>query len=171
MIKLNLSAIGLRVTFPGEFPASGADKMPTNQDLILLLLRQTGDSFHFGVELDLADPDPTVFDCSEFVEWGCTQLKLTPAMPDGCWVQANHCHRHGLVIPVERALWTVGALLFVFSSDPFEAESPRDVHVAVSLGNGMTIEARSKKRGVGVFTATDRGWTHAALIPGLEYPA
>ena len=39
----------------------------------------------------------------------------------------------------------------------------------ISQGNGKTFEARSRRYGVGAFDARDRGWTHAGLIPGLEY--
>ena len=41
-------------------------------------------------------------------------------------------------------------------------------HVAISLGNGLTIEARGRAWGVGVFSAT-RGFDFAGKIPGLDY--
>jgi cell wall-associated NlpC family hydrolase len=42
-------------------------------------------------------------------------------------------------------------------------------HVAISLGNGQTLEARSRKDGVGVFHggASWSGFNHAALVPGF----
>ena len=54
---------------------------------------------------------------------------------------------------VEQALKTRGALLFYFSQPPTGAGRPAEAHVAISLGDGRTIEARSTKDGVGVFQA------------------
>jgi cell wall-associated NlpC family hydrolase len=139
-------------------------------ELVSLLVSQQGDAYEFGVEVKASDSDPKAFDCSELVQWACARLEIKPKMPDRSWVQAQHCKKHGTIISVERAVFTPGALLFFFSSDPFTAiNRPKSAHVAVSLGNGMTIEARSKKLGVGIFSAEWRGWTHAGLIPGLKY--
>lgn len=137
--------------------------------LVQLLLSQQGDKYIFGVEVNPSDMDPSAFDCSELVEWGSNHLGVNPTMPDGSWVQAAHCNRHGTLISVEKGILTAGALLFVFSGSPFEGDRPDKAHVAVSLGNGMTIEARGAKFGVGVFSVENRGWTHAGLIPGVIY--
>ncbi len=64
-------------------------------------------------------------------------------------------------IEIEDAITTPGALLFRMSSS--------GNHVAISRGNGTTIEARGKAYGVGVFSAKGRPWTHAGLIPGVDY--
>lgn len=136
---------------------------------ISLLVSQKGDKYIFGVEVSSADSNPYAFDCSELVEWGCARMKIYPTMPDGSWLQLTHCKNNKLTISVEKAIITPGSLLFKFSSDPFSSQRPSQAHVAVSLGNGMTIEARSKEKGVGVFSAENRGWTHAGLIPGLNY--
>ncbi len=138
-------------------------------DLIALLVSQKGDKYEFGVEVSASDSDPKAFDCAELVEWACGRLKIKPVMPDGSWIQASHCKKHGLIISPEKALVVPGALLFRFSSNPFTKKRPKNAHVAVSLGNGMTIEARDKKHGVGVFSASNRGWTHGGLIPGVNY--
>ncbi|WP_163870143.1 hypothetical protein [Myxococcus eversor] len=55
------------------------------------------------------------------------------------------------------ALRTRGALLY------------RPGHVAISLGDRRTIEARGSAYGVNIFSANGRGWTSGALIPGLKY--
>ena len=44
----------------------------------------------------------------------------------------------------------------------------RPGHIAISLGNGKTMEARGKDYGVGVFSAQNRGWTAGGLIPELS---
>lgn len=143
--------------------------MPKVLELVKLLVSQKGDRYKFGVEVSPSDSDPTAFDCSELIEWGCARLGIVPTMPDGSWNQIQHCTAHAPKISVEKALLQSGALLFIFSSDPFTPQRPDRAHVAMSLGNGMTIEARGKAYGVGIFSVEKRGWTHAGLIPGLEY--
>ncbi|WP_446220011.1 peptidoglycan-binding protein [Micromonospora sp. IBHARD004] len=138
-------------------------------DFVGLLLKQRGDEYRFGHEVSLKDPDPDLFDCAELVQWGCAGLQIQPTMPDGSWLQARHCRSHNTMTPVARAVDTQGALLFKFLGNPFQGPRPATVHVAVSLGNGSTIEARGRRWGVGQFSAQGRGWTHAALIPGLRY--
>lgn len=138
-------------------------------DLVGLLLKQRGDRYDLGHEVSANDADPDTFDCSELVEWGCARLGVTPTMPDGTWIQIRHCRKHGTEIPIDEAVATQGALLFRFSSDPFTGGRPDGAHVAVSLGNGSTIEARGRDWGVGSWDAERRGWTHAGLIPGVEY--
>ena len=60
-------------------------------------------------------------------------------------------------MPVQEALRTPGALLF------------RPGHVAISLGDGRTIEARGRRYGVGIFDGAGR-FTHAGWPPGLARP-
>ena len=139
------------------------------QEFLELLNSQAGDQYVFGVEVDPSDSDPNAFDCSELIQWACSRLGIKPAMPDGSWMQIQHCRKHNALLPVEKALITPAALLFQFSSSPFGAGRPEQAHVAVSQGNGTTIEARGKKYGVGAFSAHGRGWTDAALVPGLDY--
>lgn len=143
--------------------------IPVN-DLVDLLLSQDGDEYVFGAEASLDDADPDAFDCSELIEWACGRLGVSPRMPDGSWYQARHAKKHGMLIPIEEAINTKGALLYRFSSSPFAStRRPKSAHVAVSLGDGKTIEARSSRHGVGVFSAEGRGWTHASLVAGVDY--
>ncbi len=143
--------------------------MKTPKQLLNLLLAQDGDIYDFGVEVSPSESNPEAFDCSELVEWACARLGVKPTMPDGTWVQVRHCQKYNLIIPVKQAIRTAGALLFYFSDDPFTGDRPSCAHVAVSQGNGKTFEARSSKLGVHAFSAYNRGWTHAGLIPGLDY--
>jgi len=138
-------------------------------DFVGLLLKQAGDEYVYGVSAADSDADPRAFDCSELIRWGATRLGVVPAVPDGSWMQVQHCRRHGLLTAVDDAVRTQGALLFLFVGDPFRAQRPSTAHVAVSLGNGSTIEARGKKWGVGSWTATGRGWTHGGRVPGIRY--
>lgn len=143
--------------------------MPTNFEFLDKLLSQDGDQYIFGHEVSLSDSNPSAFDCSELIQWACAQLNVQPTMPDGSWLQARHVSNFGKNTSISVAIDTPGALLFRFSSSPFSGGRPSSSHVAVSQGNGKTIEARSSRHGVGQFSATGRGWTHAGLVPGLTY--
>lgn len=132
-------------------PARG----PFAADFVALCLRQRGDRYVFGHEVRFDDRDPDTFDCSELVEWAARRLGVS--FPDGSWAQ-DAAVKH---IGVERAIGTQGALLFRHRGS--------SGHVAVSLGNGSTIEARGRAYGVNVFTARGRDWTSAGLIPGIKY--
>jgi hypothetical protein len=141
----------------------------TSFDLLDILLSQDGDTYLFGHEVSIDDANPSAFDCSELIQWGCGRLGIKPVMPDGSWLQARHCQENELMISLDEALLTPGALLFRFSSDPFTGDRPTSAHVALSQGNGRTIEARGTDFGVGQFSVVDRGWTHAGLVPGVAY--
>lgn len=131
------------------------------RDFVGLCLAQRGDAYLFGVEVSPSDPDPSVFDCSELVEWACARPGVDPRMPDGSWNQLAHCRAHGLETSIAAGIATYGALLFM-GRDGSE-------HVAVSLGNGMTIEARGRAYGVNEFGTQGRPWSAAARIPGIDY--
>ena len=138
--------------------------------LVQLAQAQAGDRSRFGAEVSKDDPDPEVFDCSELVEWVCGRFSVEPKMPDGSWIQALHCQAHGTMTSIDEALNTPGALLFRFSGGqgPLPSSRPHRAHVAISVGDGVhTIEARS---GVDLFADAQAGrWTHAALMPGVDY--
>lgn len=134
------------------------------------LISQSGDPYRWGVEVNANDPNPSGLDCSEAIEWAVNGIGIRPPMPDGSWIQARHCRQHRTLIPVVDALGIRGAMLFRFSADPFGGGRPADAHVALSLGDGRSVEARGTAFGVGVFAgARSRRWTHAGLIPGADY--
>ena len=143
--------------------------MATVLDLLALLIKQQGDNYKFGHEVDLDEEDPDTFDCSELVQWACHKAGVKPEIPDRSWIQWQHCKKHGTLIPVESAKLTPGALLFRFRSSPETEERPWGAHVAVSLGSGLTFEASREIPGVGIFTTENRLWTDAALVPGVDY--
>jgi cell wall-associated NlpC family hydrolase len=134
----------------------------TGQDVVDKAMTQAGKPYIFGYEVDLDDSDPEAFDCSELTQWVSHQLGIKPELPDGAIYQMRHCRNHSLIIPVSQAVKTPGALLFRIS------ESGN--HVAISRGDGTTIEARGKAYGVGSWSAIKgRAWTHGGLIPGVKY--
>lgn len=138
--------------------------MPYAADFTALCLKQAGEQYVYGAEVNLNDPDPPgPWDCSELVQWATFRLGGSVAMPDGSAAQLAYCKSHQCEIPVQEAIGLQGALLFGQTKDWH--------HVAVSLGNGSTIEARGKAYGVNRFPANNRGWTNGGIVPGLTYAA
>jgi cell wall-associated NlpC family hydrolase len=137
---------------PPRPPPSGQG---TAEAFVQKALAQQGDQYIFGITANPNDPNPKAFDCSELVKWAAHQVGVS--IPDGTMNQLPHIQRAGLTIPVDRALKTRGALLF------------RPGHVAISLGDGRTMEARNKKKGVRIFNANSMKWTVGGLIPGMKY--
>jgi cell wall-associated NlpC family hydrolase len=67
---------------------------------------------------------------------------------------------------VNEAMHTRGALLFVGDGQGVGRDAI--THVAWSLGDGTTIEARGKAWGVGCWPSANR-FDFAALVPGVDY--
>jgi cell wall-associated NlpC family hydrolase len=126
---------------------------------------QRGDQYIFGVMDRLDDPNPKAFDCSMLVQWSAHQAGVD--VPRNAWDQYTYLHERGMVIPVDQAIHTPGALLFSFNSDP-NTGRPVQQHVAISLGDGKTIEARGSQYPVGSFDATPKRFQYAAVIPGIS---
>ena len=72
-------------------------------DFVTLLMKQAGDRYDYGVKAADSDVDPTAFDCSGLVKWGCGRLGVVPPIPAGSWYQAQHCDRHGTRVDVDTA--------------------------------------------------------------------
>lgn len=126
-------------------------------------LTQRGDPYVFGAEASPSNPNPSAFDCSELVEWAAARIGIK--FVDGACNQLAACRRAGLEIPVNWGIAVPGAILFRCPA----GSNNRTQHVAISQGNGLTIEARGRAYGTNVFPANGRGWTHAGLLPGLNY--
>jgi cell wall-associated NlpC family hydrolase len=145
---------------PAEVPHTATQKF------LDAALAQSGDQYIFGVETRLDDPNPDAFDCSELVQWSAHQAGVD--IPDGSWYQYLYLHKQGTTMSVEEALRTPGALLFSFNEEPINGHPrPDRAHVAISLGDGRTIEARNPTKGVGSWDAAKR-FNYAGYIPGLS---
>lgn len=147
----------VKITTPKPTPGG----VVTGDMVVAKFMTQKGKPYIFGYEVDLDDPNPKAFDCSEGVQWTCAQLHIVPVMPDGAANQYEHCKKYGTIVPLNDALEMPGSLLFRIS--------PGGNHVVISRGDGTTIEARGAAYGVGVWNATGRDWTAAAKIPGVTY--
>jgi hypothetical protein len=118
---------------------------------VALALQQAGKTYRFGAEASPSDPNPRAFDCSELVEWCAARVGINPKVPDGSAAQKAHCKP----ISVQQGINTKGALLFIPG------------HVAISLGNGKTIEAMSPTSGIRQGNVAGR-FKSAGLIPGAQ---
>ena len=126
---------------------------------------QVGDRYVYGAPRTPTAKDPKTFDCSSFTQWAARQagvkLDSTAEYQYMQLKQTNH------LIPVEQALKTKGALLFYFSREPRGGLPAGQAHVAISLGDGRTVEAKGTKYGVGEWSAKHR-FNYAATIPGIS---
>jgi cell wall-associated NlpC family hydrolase len=134
----------------------------TTRHFLDAAVAQSGDRYVYGAEANLHDANPSTFDCSELTQWAAAQAGVT--IPDGAQAQYDALRTHGKTISVEDALRTPGALLF--HADPNGAIG----HVAISLGDGRTIEARNSRLGVGIFDGRENWLNRAAVLPGLSGP-
>ncbi|WP_157979815.1 NlpC/P60 family protein [Kribbella monticola] len=146
-------------------PGAGAGSTKVER-FVDVALAQEGDKYVFGVRAKLDDPNPDKFDCSELTKWAAHQAGVE--IPDGAMYQYLDLKQKDSLISVDQAMHTKGALLFYFSDEPTPGGGrPSRAHVAISLGDGRTIEAKGTKYGVGEFTAHNR-FNYAGVIPGLD---
>lgn len=105
---------------------------------------------------------PDVFDCSGFVSW-CIRAGGGTITGTAAGLLAA-CQARNATLTVADALRTRGALLFNIGGGSGASGN----HIAFSLGNGQTLEARSRADDIGIFGgAASRGWTHGARVPGF----
>jgi cell wall-associated NlpC family hydrolase len=137
--------------------------VPTADQLVDLCLHQVNDRYVLGTNADENNPDEDEFDCAELISWACAQLGV--AFPDYSVSQIDASRGAGLEITVDQAAGCRGALLFRQAGH----NGSKYNHVAISLGTGdETIEAMGKAHGVAVGEIGNR-FTHAGLIPGIQY--
>lgn len=136
--------------YGGSGGGSAAAGRGTASAFVQAALAQAGDRYIFGAEASVSDPDPTAFDCSELVQWAAGRAGVT--FVDGSAAQIAACKS----ISVDQAIATRGALLW------------HPGHIAISLGNGRTIEAANSRVGVVSYSARGR-FQRGGLIPGLAY--
>jgi cell wall-associated NlpC family hydrolase len=147
-------------------PAADPGAHDMTRQFLDAALAQTGDPYVWGSEASAGDANPAAFDCSELAQWAASRVGIE--LPDGSWLQYLQLKEAGALIPVDQAEHTPGALLFHFSSEPTAGGGrPSAAHVAISLGDGNTIEARGTRYGVGSWEAGDR-FDFAAVLPGLS---
>lgn len=150
-------------------------KRPTGADIVALAKKHIGEKYvNVQVPKDRADWTGP-WDCAEFASWlvyqtagilyGCTDDKATPAKADaytGAWkADANS---KGRMVSVSEAAGTPGAFLLRYPPAPGEMG-----HIAVSDGQGGTIEAASSSTGVVAGKVSGRRWDTGVMPPGIDY--
>ena len=97
---------------------------------------------------------PYSFDCSGLIVFGLKAVGLLGEKEDK---HSSALIAMGEALSLEEAYRTPGAFLY------------RPGHIAVSRGDGTTIEARNPELGVDIFDAVKgRGWTRASLLPAFK---
>jgi murein DD-endopeptidase MepM/ murein hydrolase activator NlpD len=123
---------------------------------------RAGGKYVFGAARTPSNANQMQFDCSSLVQWALYQVGITN-FPGDTVSQTAYLNRKGTRISIEQAVNTRGALLYRLGG------GGKSDHVAISLGNGTTIEASSPSIGIGNQSALGRGWNAAYLVPGLRY--
>lgn len=149
--------------------------MATGQDLVKLGNKHLKEPYYLGA---FAPKDNASWkgpwDCAEFVSWlvyqttgtllGCTNNLANPALADaysGAWARdAEASHR---TLSIGQAKATPGAVLIR------RPGSSGIGHVAISQGDGSTIEAHSQARGVTNDRVDGRRWDLCMVVPGIDY--
>ena len=134
----------------GDDSSSGATGAKSAAAFVGFALAQAGDTYIYGAETSPTDPNPNAFDCSELVQWAAARAGVP--FTDGSSAQIAACRS----ISVADAINTRGALLW------------HPGHIAISLGNGRTIEAANSRVGVVSYSAGGR-FQRGGLIPGMRY--
>ncbi|MBZ5736498.1 C40 family peptidase [Nocardioides sp. TRM66260-LWL] len=134
---------------PGQAGDAGSPGSGARERMVQFALAQSGKPYVWGAS------GPGSFDCSGLVQ------EATRAggkvLPKPSAAQAARCSQAGRGISVAEGLRTRGALLFRIGTGATN-------HVAISLGNGSTVEARGRAYGCGVFGgAASHDWTSSAL--------
>ena len=111
-------------------PSDVAHAKEVNQKFLDAAEKQIGDQYVFGVEVDVNNPDPKVFDCAELTKWAAHQAGTD--IPGSSFEQYLDLKQKGLLIPVEEAKHIPGALLFHFSSEPRRAAAGPTKHTSRS---------------------------------------
>ncbi len=151
--------------------------MTTGQDIVDLAMQHQGERYVLGGPVPLGNRNwRGPWDCAEFTSWcayhaAAVMFAVRPTdinrgeSYSGWWYE--DAMRLDADIPVNQAIATPGAFL-VRKPGAFGI---RIGHVAISRGDGKTIEAHSSAVGVAVRPATGRQWSCGVLLPGVTYSA
>src|SRR5579862_5424793 len=147
----------------------------TGDDIIALGDKHVGEPYLLGAKVPKNDANyKGPWDCAEFVSWlyyqtfnilyGCVNDNGDPGGPDSYssgW--ARDAKRLGQIITVEQAKSTPGAAILRFAGNGEVG------HIAVSDGNGGTVEAHGRLDGITNSVVDGRRWDMGILVPGVTY--
>lgn len=148
--------------------------MATGTAMVELARQHIGDDYEFVLVPKNNANWRGPWDCAEFGSWlvfqeatklyGCVDNNANPATVEsysGAWKRDSA--NSGRAIAPNTAAAIAGAFLLRFPA------TGRMGHVAISDGQGGTVEAKSHSVGVVADTARERRWDVGVLIPGVEY--
>ena len=150
--------------------------MAKAKELIKRADSHRGERYILGARVPLDNPNwKGPWDCAEFISWvvfqatglmvGCVDNGANPAIAEpysGAW--ARDAARSTRMIGLGQARGTAGAVLV-------RKPGQNGIgHVALSRGDGTTIEAHSADRGVTNENVDGRRWDLAMLLPLIDYP-
>lgn len=120
--------------------------------------------YRLGGDDPFNSPDPRILDCSSLVDWVYYHALGRPLNPQGGRSVARGIGPQCTQFDPELAKQVKGALVFIGSRG-------NETHVEVSLGNGMTVGARTDSLPLDkqVSIAPAGRFTHGGLLPGLDY--
>lgn len=130
----------------------------TRDEYAALVRAQVGDRYILGAEASPTNPDPSVFDCSELVEWSYARAGVV--IPDGAYRQ------YDVSVPIS-GYPRIGDLAFLRNNP----DRPNGIgHVGVVTGPNEIVEAKGKAYGVVLSTIT--GWEAKSTFAGIRrFPA
>lgn len=146
------------------------------RDILDKAEQHIGERYSLGARAVFSNPDHRgPWDCAEFTSWCAYQtygivFGAYGSDPDtadaysGKWT--DDATRKGVLISVEDGLGTAGS--FLLRKPNYHGISIG--HVAISRGDGSTVEARSAAHGVNIFgSAASRPWSGGCVLPGVDY--
>jgi cell wall-associated NlpC family hydrolase len=147
--------------------------MATAANLMRIARRHIGEEYVLGALAPKGNPDwHGPWDCAEFASWcvyqatgrlfGCRPRDGDPDRVDaytGYW--GEDAVKLGTVISVGQAAATPGAFLLRLPGSAIG-------HVAISAGDGGTVEAHSRVKGVIAGLVDGRRWDIGVLVPGIK---
>ena len=165
-------AVAVVAVPPSPQPAGRA--RATGDEVVAIAMAHVGEPYVLGARAPMANSGwKGPWDCAEFASWCVYQASGIlygvrpaddPVLADaytGFW--GEQAERDVATVPIEDAVRIVGAcLLRKPGGGPIG-------HIAISTGEGKTVEAHSSKHGVSTHAATGRRWDYGVLVPGITY--
>lgn len=150
-------------------------KGPTGAGMLVRARKHIGEEYR-NINVPKDDPNwDGPWDCAEFMSWlvyqeagflyGCIDNAQDPGVVEaytGAWKRDSK--KLGKRISVEEAAGTVGAILL-----RYPPSSGKMGHIAISDGQGGTVEAKGRRYGVVADVVAGRNWDVGVLIPGFSY--
>ena len=141
---------------------SGMTGSKLASDFVYWAQTRAGGSYVYAAARNPSNTSQMQFDCSSLIQWAAYQAGIK-SFPGDTVSQIAYLERAGASISVAKADKTRGALLYKSQG------GGKNDHVAISLGNGKTIEASSPSVGITSLSVYGRGFNLGFIVPGLRY--